>query len=273
MTNKFKYSFIGSGNMAKAIIKSLISSNISPENIISSDYNADILVKIKEQFNIKTSQNNNDCLNSEVIIIAVKPQVLNDVLEKLDKNIIKTQVFLSIVAGVSTSSFEGILGKNIKLIRTMPNTPAMIGEGITGIYANKNIGLADKKVINNLLLKIGKTIWVNDENKINIINAISGSGPAYFFTFIKLIAKSGEKLGLDYKDALELATQTAKGSAMLIESQKVESSLEMQNIINQVTSKGGTTMEALNSFKNNNLDKTISEAVIDCYNKALELTK
>ncbi len=270
--HQYTYSFIGAGNMSKGIIAGMINAGIDPKTILTSTRTAGSGKSLVEEFGVDNTQNNNDCLNADVIVLAVKPQILTDVLSQLDIQNISNQLIVSVIAGVPCKVYQQYLGQDIKIIRTMPNMPAKIGQGMTGMYA-ENCQQADKDKANLLMQGTGKTLWLDTESGIDYVNAISGSGPAYVYGFIHHLAEAGEKLGLSYKDALTLSLQTVIGSAQLAELENDGTPESMQSLINQITSKGGTTFEAMQSFKKDDHGKIIDNAVQKCYDRAIELGK
>ncbi len=272
MTQHYQYSFIGAGNMSKGIIAGMIAAGIDPKSILTSTKTAESGKKLVEAFGVNNTQNNNDCLNAEVIVLAVKPQILSDVLSQLAVENIQNQLIVSVIAGVPCKVYQQYLGKHIKIIRTMPNMPAKIGQGMTGMYA-ENCQQTDKEKANLLMQGTGKTLWLENESGIDYVNAISGSGPAYVYAFIHHLAQAGEQLGLSYGDALTLSLQTVIGSAKLAEIENDGTPESMQSLIGQITSKGGTTFEAMQSFEKDNYGKIIDNAVQKCYARAVELGK
>lgn len=269
-TATYQYGFIGCGNMAKAIIQGAIDGGTAPSRIIASTRTAASGKVITEELGIRCVQDNNLCLDADVVVLAVKPQILTEVLAALDTNILKEKLIVSVIAGIPCRVYFEHIAPTIRLVRTMPNMPSMIGQGMTGLYA-ENCSEADKALADTLMKSTGKNLWVDSEAGINYVNAISGSGPAYFYGFIHHLAESGEKLGLTYEEALTLALQTAIGSSQLAAQHHDGTPASMQALVNQITSKGGTTFEAMQSFQSDELDKVIDRAVQRCYQRALEL--
>src|SRR5574344_249559 len=213
-----KIGFIGCGKMASAIISGVIKSNfINKENIMASEISEEIAEKSAERTGIKVFTDNKFVTeNSDIIFIATKPHfvetVINDIKEKLSSE----KLLVSIAAGVTTKKIEKFLDKKVPLIRVMPNTPALVLEGMSGVCKGTFANDEQLDFIKELLETIGKCVKV-DEDKFDIVTAISGSGPAFFYLVIEEIARAGEKLGLDYETALKLSYQTAIGSAKMIE--------------------------------------------------------
>lgn len=265
-----QYAFIGAGNMAKGIIAGMLDSGISADAIIASTRTLSSGAQLTAQFGIDAVQDNDLCLDAEVIILAVKPQILVDVLAQMNKELLAKKLIISVIAGIPCHVYYQHIASNIRLVRTMPNMPSMIGQGMTGLYA-EHCSQADKNTAEQLMQCAGKTLWVDSEAGIDYVNAISGSGPAYVYGFIHYLAEAGERLGLSYADALQLALQTLIGSTNLAEQQHQGTPESIQNLIAQITSKGGTTFEAMQSFEKDQLGQVIDNAVQQCYRRAVEL--
>lgn len=265
-----QYAFIGAGNMAKGIIAGMLDSGISADAIIASTRTLSSGTQLTAQFGIEAVQDNDLCLDAEVIILAVKPQILVDVLAQMNKELLAKKLIISVIAGIPCHVYYQHIASNIRLVRTMPNMPSMIGQGMTGLYA-EHCSQADKNTAEQLMQCAGKTLWVDSEAGIDYVNAISGSGPAYVYGFIHYLAEAGERLGLSYADALQLALQTLIGSTNLAEQQHQGTPESIQNLIAQITSKGGTTFEAMQSFEKDQLGQVIDNAVQQCYRRAVEL--
>lgn len=268
----YKYAFIGAGNMSKGIISGMVAAGVEPQHIITSTKTAESGQQLVAEFGVCNTQNNNECLDAEVVVLAVKPQLLAELLSVLDVDKLADKLVVSVIAGVPCAVYRKYIGEGIRLVRTMPNMPSKIGYGMTGMYA-ENCSAADKKVADELMQFTGKTLWVTDEGGIDYVNAISGSGPAYVYGFIHHLAQSGERLGLSYEEALTLATQTVVGSSHLVAQSGASSAADMQALIGQITSKGGTTFEAMQSFENDDFATIIDNAVQRCYARAIQLGK
>lgn len=266
------YAFIGAGNMAKGIISGMIAGGIAPEKIITSTSSKASGDRLIAEFGVKNTQNNNECLIAEVIILAIKPQILTQVLADLDKKTLAKKLIISVIAGIPCQVYYQHIAPGLRLVRTMPNMPAKIGQGMTGMYA-ENCSENDKTTADILLQYTGKTLWVEQEAGIDYVNAISGSGPAYVYTFIHHLAEAGEQLGLSYQDALILSLQTLLGSTQLAIRENDGSATSIKALVEQITSKGGTTYEAIQSFEKDHFSQVIHRAVESCYQRAIELGK
>jgi len=217
MLKNIKIGFIGAGVMGKAIINGLISSNFIPkENIIASEISEEICQKISQEIGVSVIANNKKLIEkSDIIIICVKPFIIKDVLVEIKEYLSPEKLVVSIAAGISTDFIESIISKNIPVIRTMPNTPVVVAEGMTAICRGKYAVEEQVNIIKEMFSKIGRCIEVQ-EKYINTVTGISGSGPAFMYLIIEALAEGGVKLGLPKKTALELAAQTALGAAKMV---------------------------------------------------------
>lgn len=233
-----KVGFIGCGHMASAIIKGIINSGfILSENVIASEVNEEFAHKKEKELGIEVFTDNKILAkNSDVIILATKPNGIQDILEEIRNELTEDKLLVSIAAGVSTEKIESFISKEVPVIRVMPNAPAMVLEGMSGIVRGKWVNNEQLEFIQNLLSNIGKCMVI-DEDKIDILTAISGSGPALFYKTINEIARAGEKLGLEYENALLLSIQTAIGSSKLM----LESELTPEELISNIATPGGCT--------------------------------
>lgn len=244
MNKKYqRIGFIGCGKMASAIIQGVLTSEFLPaDKIIASEVNGGIATSKKEELKINVLTDNKIVAkNSDAIFIATKPHFVKQVLEEIKPELNSDKLIVSIAAGVSTKTIEETIGVKIPVIRVMPNAPALIQEGMSGIVKGKFAKSEDVQFVQEFLSNIGKCIIV-DEDKIDVLTAISGSGPAFFYQIINEMARAGEKLGLDYEKGLLLAAQTAIGSAKLL----IESDLSPEELIQNVATKGGCTEVGVN---------------------------
>lgn len=265
MKKKFKLGVIGAGFMSTAIISGAIKSKVlNPHEIIVSDVNKSSLDKIST-LGINTTLNNIDLANnSEFILFAVKPQNLDAVL--LDIKNCTCDKVISIMAGVKKEKIKSAIN-GVLVARCMPNTPCAIGYGAIGLdvldYKDNN----DVTFIKNLLSSFAKVVTV-EEDKLNAVTGVSGSSPAYFYLFLQGIIESGVKHGLSYEDAKILATNTMIGAGKMILSNQDKT---IDELISAVCSKGGTTIEAVNVYKNANLNGITENAIDACIKRASEL--
>ncbi len=257
--------FIGAGNMGEAYISALASKNEIYFYELSEERKAMITEKYKA---VSCSSIEEVVEKSEYIVIAVKPQVVNKILINAARCEIENKYFISIVAGLKISKMEDILGEEKKVVRVMPNTPALIGKGISGVTFGTNIAKEEEKNILDIIESTGKAVVV-DESQMDIVTAISGSGPAYVFMLINSLAEGGVKLGMSKKAALELAIETFIGSAELLKS----TGKHPEELKDMVTSPGGTTAAGLFKMEENGVRKALIETVEAAYMRAKELGK
>lgn len=269
LINMNKIGFIGGGKMASAIIKGIINSRwCENSNIWVSDKNTSALEHLSSSFGVKTVQSNSDIVkNSNIILFAVKPFVLRDVLNEIKPFITKEHIILSIAAGISTSTIEEILG-NVPVIRIMPNTPALVNEGMSAVCKGHYAASEHSKIAGEIFNSVGKVVEA-EEKYIDIITAISGSGPAFYYYIIDEIAKAGEKLGLDYQTCLKLSAQTAFGSAKMI----MDSGISPEQLIVNVTTPGGCTAVGNDILQEYNISDILFDTIDKTAKKAFELGK
>lgn len=263
-----KIGFIGCGKMASAIIKGVLSScNKHEYEIKGSEINCEIAELAQSRLGIPVlSDNRALVIDSDVIFIATKPNFVKNVLEEIKDEIIESKLVVSIAAGVSTKKINKILGE-VRVVRVMPNTPALVKEGMSGVCKGEFAAEEDVEFVMKLLSGIGKCIEV-EENQIDIVTAISGSGPAFFYKVIEDMARAGEKLGLDYDKSLLLATQTAIGSARMVENR---GELPVQTLIDNVATKGGCTFVGISVMNEEHSDKLFYDVIEKTTVKAYEL--
>lgn len=264
-TNK-KIGFIGAGKMASAIMGGVIKSGFtSPENIFTFDISENALNTAKENFKINTCSSIAELAkNTDIILIATKPFVIDNVLNEL-KDTAGSKLVISILAGVLTKKIESVLSE-ARVVRVMPNTPAFVKEGMCAICKGSKAQNDDLDFVESMLKNIGKTIRV-DESKIDIVTAISGSGPAFYYYIIDLMARAGEKLGLDYDACLTLSAQTALGSAKMM----LENGQSPDELITAVTTPGGCTAVGNDVLKNSDLEAILDKTIKDTMEKAKAL--
>lgn len=238
-----KISFLGGGNMANAMIGGLLKQGVAASDIDVVDPGAEARANLQASYGIRTHDINPDpdvWQQADVIVLAVKPQQMKEALAPLAPHM-ANQVVVSIAAGLNLAALSRWLGGYRKLVRTMPNTPAVIGAGITGLYANPEVDAAGRAAAEQVLRAAGSTVWIDDEAQMDAVTAISGSGPAYVFLFIEALQQAAEELGFTPEQARQLAIETTLGAAEL-----AAGSAEPAGVLRQrVTSKGGTTEAAL----------------------------
>ncbi len=266
---KYNIGFIGSGKMAGAIIKGLIKSNfISSENLLATQAEQEGLEEKKQGLGIEIILDNKVLVQkSDVIFIAVKPNQVLDVLSEISPFLTPDKLIVSIAAGVTTKKIEKNLPQGVRVIRVMPNTPALVNEGMSGMVGGKYATKEDLNYVYKLFSIIGKCIILENESQMDIVTAISGSGPAFFYKVINDIARAGENLGLEYEKALLLSIQTAIGSAKMALNREVS----MEQLVENVATKGGCTRVGVDVMENSNTAKVFQEVITQTTHKACEL--
>jgi pyrroline-5-carboxylate reductase len=261
-----KIGFIGGGNMATALIGGLVK-QVAPQNIHVVEIHAEAREKLTQQFGVKTQATLDVGLQQmDVIVLAVKPQGLREVVEQLQPHLGNT-LLISIAAGIRAQDISRWLGGYGRIIRTMPNTPALIGLGVTGLAALPGVNASDQALATTILQAVGQTVWLQDESQLDAVTAISGSGPAYVFYFIEAMQAAAQQMGLDHEQAKSLVLGTFVGAAQL-----AAQSPEPASVLRErVTSKGGTTAAALDSLNQAAVQSKIMAALEAARLRAIEL--
>ena len=260
--------FIGNGNMGGAIIGGIIAKNIeAPQNIIVSDINFEGLKKTSEKYGVKTSTDNKETAkNSDILFLSVKPNVVYKVIDEIKDYIKPETIIVSIVAGQSIEKLENAFGKAIKLVRVMPNTPALVGEGMSGITVNSNVSEAEAQRVLSIFNSIGKAEIV-PEKLMDAVTAVSGSAPAYVFMFIEAMADAAVMGGMPRNQAYTFAAQAVLGSAKMV----METGKHPGELKDMVCSPGGTTIEAVKVLENKGFRAAVMEAMDACVEKSKNL--
>lgn len=264
-----KIAFIGGGNMALSLIGGLIADDFNPEHIHVADPNADRLNTINARYAINTHTDNVNAIKAcQVIIIAVKPQQLQHVIKQLSSHWQRDMLLISIAAGISLSDIARWLNQpNAAIVRSMPNTPALVQAGATALFANACVSTQQHELAESILRAVGLTLWVQSEHQLNAVTALSGSGPAYFFLVMEAMEAAAVELGLDQETARLLCMQTAFGaSKMALESN--DSTILLRQ---KVTSPGGTTERAIHELEDGGLRGIFENAMIAAALRSKEL--
>ena len=252
-----KIAFIGGGNMAAALISGLAGQLTAGSNIHVVDLNADALAQLQQQFGVSTALQADAALRQcEVIILAVKPQQMRAVATAIAPWL-GTQLVISIAAGIRSDDLSRWLGGHAAIVRAMPNTPALIAKGITGVFAAAGVSQEQRVAAEAILRAVGGTVWLSEEALIDAVTAVSGSGPAYVFYFLEAMQQAAGELGLTPEQGLELARATFAGATELA----VRSSEPVAVLRERVTSKGGTTYAALASMEHDGVAAGIVRAL------------
>jgi pyrroline-5-carboxylate reductase len=271
--NNLKIAFIGGGNMARSLISGLIKAGYDSNLISVSNRSEGKLIALNKDFGIKTSLDNYEIAkDADVIVLAVKPQFMAEMLNQLTAKIndYGNRLIISLAAGVTVERLTSLLNGHKKIVRLMPNTPALIGYGVTGTFAAPDVNAEEKEFTNRILTAVGKVVWVEKESDINTVTAASGSSPAYFFLFMQYLIEHTKEMGLSEEQARTLVVETALGAAqMAIKNADVS----LETLRAQVTSKGGTTFAAISKFEELNLKDSVSAAMDACVARAEEMQK
>ncbi len=269
--NTKKIGFIGGGNMASSLINGLIASGHSPDQLWVSDTNQEILDALVANLKINVSVNNNDIVNQvDVVVLAVKPQVLHAVAEQVADGIRNRKLLVvSIAAGVSQESLAEWLGEEVAIVRCMPNTPALVRTGATALYASDKVSDEQKDLAEKILRSVGISLWVDHESELDAVTAVSGSGPAYYFLLMEAMEQAALELGLAEHTARLLIQQTALGAAKIaLEADETPGQLRQR-----VTSPGGTTEQALKVFEQGSFTQLVSKALHAARDRSIEISK
>ena len=266
-----KISFIGGGNMAQALISGLVSCGVKPSLITV----ADPCSEAREQLAAKglntvdpTADAKAAVIDADIVVLAVKPQVMKAVVSSF-AHVLDKQLVISVAAGLSTELLSDMLGGYDNIVRAMPNTPAMIQMGATGLYGTDNISAEQKQLATAVMEASGLVMWVDNEEHMHAVTAVSGSAPAYMFYFIEAMVDGAVALGLDKEHASALAMQTMLGAAkMAMGSEDAPSELRRK-----VTSPNGTTQAAIESMQANDIGRQIGEAMQACYDRSQALSE
>lgn len=253
-----KISFIGGGNMATALVSGIAKSEPGAEWIHISEPDPEARIRLEENYPVKCFESAMAATReADTIILAIKPQVMPIVLGEMEGLIKPSQLVISIAAGVTIDTIRMGLGAQVPVIRAMPNTPALIGKGITGLFAGPGCSQQHKKTAEQVVSSTGTSVWVEEEALINVVTAVSGSGPAYFFLLTEALREAGQKLGLSQDAATRLAVHTAYGAGAMA----VQSNVDVSELRKRVTSPGGTTKAALDSFESDQFKQIVLRAV------------
>jgi pyrroline-5-carboxylate reductase len=266
-----KIGFIGGGNMASSLISGLIASGHSPQHLWVSDINPDTLKGLAKDFNVNTSSDNDEIIKSaDVIVLAVKPQVLGSVAKSAAALMQqKKPLVVSIAAGISQQSLSRWLGADTAIVRCMPNTPALVLTGATALHANAKVTSEQRNLAENIMRSVGIALWVKDESELDAVTAVSGSGPAYYFLLMEAMEKAALELGLTEPTARLLVQQTALGAAKIA----LESSESPEQLRKRVTSPGGTTQQAIETFEQGGFTELVSKALHAARDRSIEMSK
>jgi pyrroline-5-carboxylate reductase len=269
MTNN-NLTFIGGGNMASSLIGGLIADGYDSRQITVSDPDTEQLARLAARFDIHTETDNDKAIEqAKIVVLAVKPQALEKVARGIAESMTRVRpLVISIAAGIQETALREWLGGEVALVRSMPNTPAMIQSGATGLYAGPGVSDEQRDMAESILRSVGLTRWVDDESLMDAVTAVSGSGPAYFFLVMEAMEAAASEMGLDRESARLLTLQTALGAARMA----MESSDSPATLRQKVTSPGGTTEEALKILEEGHLRELFSAALSGTQRRSRELS-
>ncbi len=261
--------FIGGGNMASSIIGGLVASGFAAEQIWASDPNADSLNKLLAVAPVNTASDNNALIAAvDIVILAVKPQIMKIVAGDIAASVQdRKPLVITIAAGVTSASLDAWLGGNTAIVRCMPNTPALVRSGATGLFANTEVNATQRAQAEQILQAVGLALWVDNEAQLDAVTALSGSGPAYFFLVMEAMQAKGLQMGLSAEVAKQLTLQTALGAAQMA----LGSDVDAAELRRRVTSPNGTTERAINILQAGGLEALFDQALEGARLRAEEL--
>ncbi|UCE75908.1 MAG: pyrroline-5-carboxylate reductase [Gammaproteobacteria bacterium] len=268
---KTQLAFIGAGNMARSLVGGLIADGWDAALISVSDPDEAQLAALRSRFPVHTETRNRELVeSSEVVVLAVKPQVIREVARDLAEAVqTRRPLVISVAAGVRAADLQRWLGGNCALVRCMPNTPALVQSGATALFATETVSDSQKDVAESILRAVGLALWIESEDLMDAVTALSGSGPAYFLLVMEALQEAGEALGLSHKTAHLLSLQTAFGAAKMA----LESSEDVATLRQQVTSPGGTTERALAVLEDGGLRELFNQALTAARDRSRELAE
>ena len=271
MTQTPHIAFIGAGNMAQAILKGMLAAGYPQDKISASGRTQAKLDTLSADTGIHTSTDNLAlCRQADVIVLGVKPQMMGDLIQTIAPAVdASKQLIVSVAAGILASSIETWLGQKTPIVRCMPNTPSLVGQGAAGLFATPEVSAAQKQTASTIMQSVGLALWVDNEDHIDAVTAVSGSGPAYYFLMMEAMIAGAEKLGLSSEIAQQLVLQTALGAAQMAQqSQQTPAQLRVA-----VTSPNGTTEQAINTFNDGGFSELCSQAMASAHARSKELAQ
>lgn len=262
-----KISFIGAGNMGSAIIGGIVASALAkPCDITVADRDNDKLKKINSQYGVNITTSNTDCIDCDMLFLCVKPNVIYNVIDEIKNTVLKDTIIVSIAAGQSIKKMTDAFGKSVKIIRVMPNTPALVGEGMAALSLGDTVTRTEAQAVLEIFNSIGKAEIV-PESLMDTVTALSGSSPAYVFMFIDAMVEMATKSGMEREQALTFAAQAVLGSAKMV----METGISPEELKQNVCSPGGTTIEAVAVFEKEDLYGMVDRAMKACEDKSRKM--
>ena len=271
MSNSSTISFIGAGNMASAIIGGMLDNGYQAGNIWVSAPDDSHLQALRDRFGVSVTTDNRHCAQqADMVVLAVKPQVMAEVCRDIAPVVQNTRPLLvSIAAGLGSDTLDSWLGGGLPLVRVMPNTPSLVGKGAAGLFANAAVTAEQKTMVQSVFESIGSALWVDDEEQLHGVTALSGSGPAYFFLMLEALEAAATEAGIAPKTARELAIQTMAGAAEMA----ARSEHDPAQLKRNVMSPGGTTERAINTFEDGGMRDLVQKAYNAAFERSQEMSK
>jgi pyrroline-5-carboxylate reductase len=267
--SKTRIAFIGAGNMAASLIGGLRAKGLEAAQIRASDPGEETRARVSAEHGIETFADNAQAIDgADVVVLAVKPQAMKAVCEALRPSLKPDQLVVSIAAGITCASMNNWLGAQ-PIVRCMPNTPALVRQGASGLFATAEVTAKQRQQAQELLSAVGIALWLNEEQQLDAVTAVSGSGPAYFFLLIEAMTAAGVKLGLPADIAAQLTLQTALGAAHMA----VSSDVDAAELRRRVTSPAGTTEAAIKSFQANGFEAMVEKALGAAAHRSAEMAE
>ena len=270
IVNKPKLAFIGGGNMAASLVGGLLEKGFCSKNVTVSDPLKKNLNQLSQRFGVNTTSDNSVAVrNADLVVLSIKPQIMQSVCKALVASLKNMPPIISIAAGIPLESLERWLGKDTPIIRCMPNTPALVQTGAAGLFANSNVKQKQRDLAQEIFNAVGICCWLEKEDDIDLVTAVSGSGPAYFFLFMETMEKVAIDLGLSQEISRKLILQTALGAAKMAS----ESDNNPAELRKQVTSPNGTTEKAIDTFIQKDILGLFDKAIGNAVKRAKEMAK
>jgi pyrroline-5-carboxylate reductase len=267
--SKTRIAFIGAGNMAASLIGGLRAKGLEAAHIRASDPGAETRAKVNAEHGIDVFADNAEAIQgADVVVLAVKPQAMKTVCEAIRPSLKPNQLVVSIAAGITCASMNNWLGAQ-PIVRCMPNTPALLRQGVSGLYATAEVNAEQRQQAQELLSAVGIALWLDEEQQLDAVTAVSGSGPAYFFLLIEAMTAAGVKLGLPADVAAQLTLQTALGAAHMA----VASDVDAAELRRRVTSPAGTTEAAIKSFQAGGFEALVEKALGAAAHRSAEMAE
>jgi pyrroline-5-carboxylate reductase len=269
MTENSNLAFIGAGNMATSLIGGLIGDGADPGRITVADPDENQLRRMREHFSVRTTTDNGALIgDGDAVVLCVKPHIIKTVSLQIAAQIqLRNPLVISIAAGIREADLRAWLGGSAAIVRAMPNTPALVQGGATALYANASVSGVQHDLAESILRAVGLTVWITEEDQMDAVTALSGSGPAYFFLLMEALQDAGVQLGLTEETARLLTLQTAFGAAKMA----LESTEDPSELRKRVTSPGGTTERALHVFEQAGLTDVVLRALQAAHDRSREL--